>query len=53
LGARKPQGQNRVDKSDYGHLWLREENLSFNNNDLGTVEDTKLDISKYVKLSYP
>jgi hypothetical protein len=30
--GRKPKGQDRIAKIGYGHLWLREENLSFNNN---------------------
>jgi hypothetical protein len=33
LGARKPkQDPNRIAKICYGHLCLREDNLSFNNN---------------------
>jgi hypothetical protein len=27
LGAIKPKGLNRIAKLDYGHLWMREENL--------------------------
>jgi hypothetical protein len=29
LGAIKPKVLNRMAKLNYGHLWLREENLSF------------------------
>jgi hypothetical protein len=32
LGGIKPKGPNSVVKVGYGHLFLREENLSFNNN---------------------
>jgi hypothetical protein len=32
FGASKPKGLNRIAKIGYGHLCLREENLSFNNN---------------------
>ena len=31
LGAWKPTGLNRVSKLGYGHLCLREENLTFDN----------------------
>jgi hypothetical protein len=32
LGAIKLKGPNRIAKISHGHLYLREENLSFNNN---------------------
>jgi hypothetical protein len=32
LGAIKPKGINRIAKIGYGHIFLREENLSFINN---------------------
>jgi hypothetical protein len=32
LGASKPKVINRIAKISQGHVWLREENLSFNNN---------------------
>jgi hypothetical protein len=32
LGAIKPKGLNRLAKISYGHLYLREENVSFINN---------------------
>jgi hypothetical protein len=31
FGARKPKDLNRIAKFRYGHLYQREENLSFNN----------------------
>jgi hypothetical protein len=39
LGERKPKGLSCTDKIKYGHLCLREENLSFSKqlHDLGTV----------------
>jgi hypothetical protein len=32
LGARNSKDRNRIAKIGHGHLWPREENLSFNNN---------------------
>jgi len=41
LGARNLKVINRITKIGYGHLYLREENISFNNNYHETVNDDK------------
>jgi hypothetical protein len=43
LGAIKPKSLNRIAKIGQGHLYLREENLSFINNCKKSLKESKID----------